>query len=413
MIQYKQFELANGLKVLVNEDPSTPLVAVNLLYHVGSKNETIDKTGFAHLFEHFMFEGSKHIESFDGALQKAGGDNNAFTTNDITNYYETLPASNLETAFWLESDRMLELNFNQENLDNQISVVCEEFKENYINKPYGDMWHLISDLAYKVHPYKWPTIGLKLEHIEQFNMQEVRAFFDKYYVPNNATLSVSGGVTFQEVERLANKYFAAIPSGEPIAKSYNQEPLQTEKRTLHVHKPVPVPAIFMGYHICDRLHNDYYSTDLLSDLLGAGSSSRLFQKLVKEKEMFSELSAFISGTDDAGLLLIEGKLNPGFELEDAEKEIFKVIEEILTIGVQPKELEKVLNKTLNYMAFSNESTINRAFNMAYFSMIDRLDWIKNEKDEYLKVTTDSIQTVAKQIFKEENCSTLFYHADNK
>lgn len=413
MIPYKEFELANGLKVLVNEDPTTPMAVVNVLYNVGSKDEIVTKTGFAHLFEHFMFEGSKHVANFDSELQLAGGENNAFTTNDLTNYYESLPANNLETAFWLESDRMLELNFNQESLDTQISVVCEEFKENYINKPYGDMYHLLTDMSYKVHPYKWPTIGLKLEHIQAFTMDEVKDFFYKYYRPNNAILTVCGGVQLKEVKRLTEKWFGDIPRGPEITRSYSKEPKQLEKRHLEVHRDVPVDALYMAFHICDRLHQDYYATDLLSDLLGSGNSSRMHQKLVREEAIFSELYCDINGSDEAGLLIIDGKLNTGIDLKTAEAKVWEVLQEMQASLISDRELKKVVNKTINYMSFSNENIVNRAFNLAYFKMIDKLEWVNNEKDAYYEVKNSDIQRVAKSIFEPTNCNTLHYHANAK
>lgn len=408
MIQYNEFELANGLKVLVHEDPSTPIAAVNILYNVGSKDEHIEKTGFAHLFEHFMFEGSKNIKHFDSELQKAGGDNNAFTSNDITNYYASLPAANLETIFWLESDRMLELDFNQKSLDTQISVVCEEFKENYINKPYGDMWHLISDLAYTQHPYKWPTIGLKLEHIQAITLQETKDFFYTYYRPNNAYLAVSGGVKTAEVERLAKKWFGAIERGNTISRNYAKEPVQNKKRTNYINADVPVSSIMKAYHVCDRLHPDFYASDLISDLLGSGLSSRLFQELVKEKQTFSEANAYLSGTDENGLLIIDGKLSEDVSMEKAEQDIDESLQKFLQSEINEQELQKAKNRTLNYLAFSNESHTNKSFNLSYFKMLNRMELLNEEKDMYQKVTTTDIHRVANQVIKEENASVLYY-----
>lgn len=408
MIQYNEFELANGLKVLVHEDPSTPIAAINILYNVGSKDEHIEKTGFAHLFEHFMFEGSKNIKHFDSELQKAGGDNNAFTSNDITNYYASLPASNLETIFWLESDRMLELDFNQKSLDTQISVVCEEFKENYINKPYGDMWHLISDLAYNQHPYKWPTIGLKLEHIQAITLQETKDFFYTYYRPNNAYLAVSGGVKTAEVERLAKKWFGTIERGNTISRNYSKEPVQNTKRTNYINADVPVSSIMKAYHVCDRLHTDFYATDLISDLLGSGLSSRLFQELVKEKQTFSEANAYLSGTDENGLLIIDGKLSEDVSMEKAEQDIDESLQKFLQSEINEQELQKAKNRTLNYLAFSNESHTNKSFNLSYFKMLNRMEFLNEEKDMYQKVTTADIHRVANEVIKEENASVLYY-----
>lgn len=408
MIQYNEFELTNGLKVLVHEDPSTPIAAVNILYNVGSKDEHIEKTGFAHLFEHFMFEGSKNIKHFDSELQKAGGDNNAFTSNDITNYYASLPAANLETIFWLESDRMLELDFNQKSLDTQISVVCEEFKENYINKPYGDMWHLISDLAYTQHPYKWPTIGLKLEHIQAITLQETKDFFYTYYRPNNAYLAVSGGVKTAEVERLAKKWFGAIERGNTISRNYSKEPVQNKKRTNYINADVPVSSIMKAYHVCDRLHPDFYASDLISDLLGSGLSSRLFQELVKEKQTFSEANAYLSGTDENGLLIIDGKLSEDVSMEKAEQDIDESLQKFLQSEINEQELQKAKNRTLNYLAFSNESHTNKSFNLSYFKMLNRMELLNEEKDMYQKVTTADIHRVANHVIKEENASVLYY-----
>lgn len=413
MIKYDEFELSNGLKVLVHEDETTPIATLNILYDIGSKDEDKDKTGFAHLFEHFMFEGSENVKEFDIEMQKAGGDNNAFTTNDFTNYYATLPASNIETAFWLESDRMYGLDFNQESLDTQISVVSEEFKETCINKPYGDMWHLMCDMAFKKSPYKWPTIGYSLDHIEAITMQDTRDFFYKYYRPNNAVLTIAGGVKTKEMEKLAEKWFGDIAPGAALQRNLAKEDTQTATRRKTVEKNVPVDVIFIGFHIGSRLSLDYYATDLLSDVLGSGPSSRLYKDLVKDKKLFGSVNCYLSGNDDEGLILIEGKLNEGISMEAAENGIFSSLNKIQTDKIPEYELEKVKNKTLNYLAFSNISNVSKSFNMAYFKKIGHLYLVNEESNHFKMVTTKQIQQAAQNYLNIENSSILYYKSKNK
>lgn len=413
MNDIKEFQLKNGLTILIDEDVNTPLVTVNILYKVGSKNEAESKTGFAHLFEHFMFEGSKNILHFDSELQKAGGDNNAFTSVDLTNYYASLPASNIETIFWLESDRMLELDFNQQSLNTQISVVIEEFKQNYLNKPYGDVWHILMDMCYKVHPYKWPTIGKELSHIEAFTLQETKDFFYKYYRPNNAILSIVGGIKAEEVLPLVEKWFGDIPSGPKIAPLNIKEPQQTEARFLEVQRDVPNDVIYKAYHSCNRIHDDYYTTDIISEVLGTGDSSRLYQKLVDELDFCTEIDCYLSGSDDENLMIIEAKPNDDYSLEVVNKAIEDLLEEFIKQPIEERELQKVINKQVNYLAFTNESHSNKAFNLAYFKSIDRLDLYNNEQNAYLKVSPQQIQRVAAEIFKANNCNTLFYKSTKK
>lgn len=413
MIKYNEFELANGLKVIVHEDKTTPIATLNILYNVGSRNENENKTGFAHFFEHFMFEGSKNIKDFDAQLQKAGGDNNAFTTNDFTNYYETLPASNIETAFWVESDRMLELDFNQKSLDTQKSVVSEEFKENYINKPYGDMWHILMDLCYKKHPYRWPTIGKNLQHIADIQMQDAKNFFYKFYRPNNAILTVAGGVKTSEIEKMATKWFSGIEKGSVIENNIPKEPKQTEERRKTVERDVPVSAIYKAYHICNRKDPRYYATDLISDILGTGASSRLYTELVKEKQLFSSITCYISGFDDEGLIIFDGKVSKGISLEDAENGILETIEKFKSEKISERELEKVVTKTINYLAFSNISNVNKSFNLSFFKKLDQINLVNDEKQKYYDITTKEIYDIASEIFKKENCNTLFYRSIEK
>lgn len=404
----QSFTLKNGLSILIDEDKSTPLVTVNILYKVGSKNEDESKTGFAHLFEHFMFEGSKNILHFDSELQKAGGDNNAFTSTDLTNYYESLPATNIETALWLEADRMLELDFNQASLTTQISVVSEEFKQNYLNRPYGDVWHLLMDMCYTVHPYKWPTIGKELAHIEAFTLQETKDFFYKYYRPNNAILSIVGGVKAKEVLPLIEKWFGDIPSGPSIEPLAIKEPKQTAARFLEVERDVPSSVIYKAYHCCNRIHADYYATDIISEILGTGDSSRLTEELVDKLDLCTEIDCYISGTDDENLLIIEAKPSDSISLEQVDAAIQQVLGDFCNQALKDRELEKVLNKAVNYLAFTNENHHNKAFNLAFFKSIDRLDLYNNEQSEYRAVSAEQIMRVSKEILKETNCSTLYY-----
>ena len=383
------------------------------MYKVGSKDENPEKTGFAHLFEHLMFGGSVNVPEFDSELQMAGGENNAFTSNDITNYYITLPANNIETAFWLESDRMLSLDFSQKVLDVQKAVVIEEFKERYINQPYGDVWLKLLPLAYKVHPYNWPTIGKDFSHIENANLEDVKNFFYSFYAPNNAILVISGNIELAETKRLTEKWFGPIPAREVKRPQYNFEPEQTEKRAEHVYNDVPLDLIVMGYHICERMHPDYYATDLLTDILGSGKSARLFNELLKKQKLFSEIDCYQSGDFDPGLILIEGKLIRGVTHQQAEEAIEKVIQELVESGVTEVELEKVKNKTETNIRFNDMGVLNKAMKLAYATYYGNTNLANTEVDEYLKVSASDIQRVAKTYLKSSNCSVLYYHAKHE
>lgn len=413
MINYNEFQLENGLKVIHHFDTNSKLCVLNLMYKVGSKDENPEKTGFAHLFEHLMFGGSVNVPEFDSELQMAGGENNAFTSNDITNYYITLPANNIETAFWLESDRMLSLDFSQKVLDVQKAVVIEEFKERYINQPYGDVWLKLLPLAYKVHPYNWPTIGKDFSHIENANLEDVKNFFYSFYAPNNAILVISGNIELAETKRLTEKWFGPIPAREVKRPQYNFEPEQTEKRAEHVYNDVPLDLIVMGYHICERMHPDYYATDLLTDILGSGKSARLFNELLKKQKLFSEIDCYQSGDFDPGLILIEGKLIKGVTHQQAEEAIEKVIQELVESGVTEVELEKVKNKTETNIRFNDMGVLNKAMKLAYATYYGNTNLANTEVDEYLKVSANDIQRVAKTYLKSSNCSVLYYHAKHE
>lgn len=413
MVQYERFTLDNGLRVLVQEDQTTPLAAVNILYDVGSRDETADKTGFAHLFEHLMFEGSANIENFDEPLQRAGGESNAFTNNDITNYYDVLPAANLETAFWLESDRMLSLDINEESLELQRKVVIEEFKENYLNQPYGDVWHLISDLAYKVHPYQWPTIGKNLAHIEGFKLNDVTQFFKKFYVPNNAILVVGGSVTVDQVKGLSEKWFGGIPAGKPIDRSIPFEPTQTSKREIEIVADVPGDALYKLYHMGDRNSTNFYVMDLVSDVLAHGNASLLYRRLVKELNLFTEIEAYVTGTADAGLLILEGKTVPGVDMKKAEKALDDELASFSETRISERELLKVKNKQESVTVFSEVNILHRAMNLAYYELLGDAGLINTEMDKYLAVTAANVLEHSQQVFKPENCSTIYYYANKK
>jgi len=413
MIRFDKFTLSNGLRVLVHKDQSTPIVAFNLLYDVGARDETENQTGFAHLFEHLMFGGSINIKDFDIPLQEAGGENNAFTSNDLTNYYATLPVQNLETAFWLDSDRMLSLAFSEKSLSVQKNVVIEEFKQRYLNQPYGDVWLLLRPLAYTSHPYKWATIGKEIAHIERAEMPEVRAFFEKHYGPQNAILCVSGNVDMDDVNQLAQKYFGPIPVREKYVRSIPSEPKQDSYRELTVKRDVPAHAIYKAFHMCERAHPDYHAADLLSDLLSNGHSSRLQRSLVKEQGVFSEISAFIMGSHDAGLFVVTGKIADGIEVELANNCIDIELEKIKTELVGDHELQKVKNRLESTQMFNEMTALNKAMNLCYYELLGDAALINCEVEKYNEVSPVQIQRVAKEVLQKKNCSTLFYLSKNK
>lgn len=412
MIQFEKFVLANGLKVIVHQDTSTPMAVVNIMYDVGARDEDPEKTGFAHLFEHLMFGGSINIPTYDGPLQMAGGENNAYTSNDITNYYIQLPAENLETAFWLESDRMLSLAFGEKSLDVQRKVVCEEFKEHYLNKPYGDVWHKMRELAYKVHPYRWMTIGKELSHIENAKLEDVKKFFFKHYRPNNAILVVAGNVNVEKVKELTEKWFGDIPSGEKYMRNLPQEPNQTEARKLEVKADVPLDAFYKCWHIYPRTDKRYYIADLITEILSGGGSSRLFQSLVKEKKLFSAVECYHSGSVDAGTLIIEGKLVKGIKMEDAEQAVEAELEKMRTEKVAINELQKVKNKVESLIAFEDMSLTNRANSLAFYELLGDAGQMNHELEKYNVVTAEDILNESRIIFRPENSNTLYYYSKN-
>jgi zinc protease len=410
MIPFQSFTLNNGLRVIVHEDHTVQIAVMNILYDVGSRDEQAEKTGFAHLFEHLMFGGSANIPSYDEPLQTVGGENNAFTNTDITNYYLTVPASNLETGFWLESDRMLSLSFDPKVLEVQRKVVIEEFKQRYFNQPYGDVWLKLRPLAYQVHPYQWATIGKEISHIENATMDDVREFFFRHYIPSNAILVVAGNVTLAQVKALSEKWFGPIPSGKKIIRKLAQEPVQKEKRMLSVEADVPANAFYKTFHMPGRFHKDFYAVDLMSDILSRGHSSRMYQQLVKEKELFTSISSFSMGTIDPGLLVVSGRIREGIEPEKAETEVDNLLKKFVIEGAKAEELEKVKNQAEATLEFDKVEVMNRAMNLAFAALSGDADLVNKEGDQIKKISLADIKRVAESILQEKNSSVMFYRS---
>jgi zinc protease len=411
MIRYEHFTLDNGLKIYVHEDFSTPMAAVNILYNVGSRDEDEERTGFAHLFEHLMFGGSKNIPNYDIPVQTVGGENNAFTSPDVTNYYITLPADNVETAFWLESDRMMSLSFDPNVLEVQRKVVIEEFKQRYLNQPYGDMWLKLRPLAYQKHPYRWATIGKDIEHIERATMDDVQDFFWRFYRPNNAVMVVAGAVKTEQIKQLAKKWFEEIPAGAPYVRNLEREPKQNEARHLETSAAVPLNSLIKVFHMPGRYEDHFYASDLLSDILGRGKSSRLYRALLKDKPLFNSISASTTSSLDPGLLLIKGNLNPGVTLEEADEAVKDLLKEIVTNGATDEEVIKVKNQTEATLAFSEVELLNRAMNLAFAANAGNVDWANEDAEIIRNMKSEDLHEAAKNILRPENGSTLYYRAE--
>ena len=410
MVKFYRHQLANGLQVIVYPDFSTPMVALDVCYHVGAKNENPNRTGFAHLFEHLMFGGTKNIPDYDRPLQQAGGENNAYTNNDLTNYYLTVPKENLETGFWLESDRMLELDFSEESLNVQKNVVIEEFKQRNLNQPYGDVWPLLRELAYQVHPYRWQTIGKEISHIADASLDDVKDFFYRFYAPDNAVLILSGHVDVDECLHLAEKWFGPIPNRKVNKAPVSLEPEQTACREKTVERDVPDTALYLAFHMPDRRQREYYVCDLISDVLSNGNSSRLYQKLIKEQKLFVELDAYISGDHDAGLFIVSGKLAGQVTIEQAQEAVWKELQLIQQELISPIELEKVKNKLEANLVYSEMNYLNIAQELATFENIERAELINEQTDIYRSVTNSDLMLMAQKLFQPNNCSQLNYLA---
>jgi zinc protease len=411
MVKFNRFTLSNGLRVVVHEDKTTPMAVLNVLYDVGARDENPEQTGFAHLFEHLMFGGSVNIPNYDEPLQRVGGENNAFTSNDITNYYITLPSVNIETAFWLESDRMLSLAFSEKSLEVQRNVVMEEFKQRYLNQPYGDVWLKLRPLVYKNHPYRWATIGKELSHIEYAQIEDVKAFFKKHYNPQNAVMVVGGDVDTEQVKQLAEKWFGPIPAGEKYNRNLPQEPEQHEARRETVTAKVPLDALYIAFQMKGRMDESYYPIDLIADLLSRGNSSRLHRNLLKDKQLFSEIHAYMTGSFDTGMFIIDGKPLPGVSMETAEAAIWEELAALKNNPVPADELTKVKNKTESTMVFSEMSLLDTAMNLAYFELLGDAELLNLETARYIAISAQQIQQQAQTLFQKENSSTLIYLAE--
>jgi zinc protease len=411
-IKFEKYTLDNGLKVIIQEDMSTSMVAVNVAYDVGSRDESPDRTGFAHLFEHLMFSGSAHIKDFDTVIQDAGGESNAFTNADVTNFHVVLPVQNIETALWLESDRMVALNINKRSLKTQQKVVIEEFKETCLNEPFGDMWHHLSALCYTKHPYQWPTIGLDMNHIADATIEEVKAFYHKFYNPSQATIVVSGGIKAETLLSLVKKWFDDIEPSLDYSRSLPIEPTQTHARYQRIIDPnLPNDALYMAFPMCSRLDKRYHATDLLTDVLAEGRSSRFYKRLLKGMHLFSTIDAFISGSNDPGLLIIEAKMMPGVKPSAAMDVIWKEIDDVCNTQISDEELNKLKNNVESSIAFSDVNILNKALSLAYFELLGDASMINTEADRYNRVTSADIQAVAREIFDRDKVNVLVYERE--
>ncbi len=402
--------LANGLRIVHYEDTTTQMVAVNVLYNVGARDEDPTRTGYAHLLEHLMFEGSVNIPDYDTHVQLAGGENNAWTSNDLTNYYITVPRSNVETAFWLESDRMLGLALTEQSVEVQKGVVIEEFKQQHLNRPYGDVQHLIRSMAYKVHPYQWPTIGLCVEHIERATLPDVMEFYQRFYTPSNAILSVVGNIRFDEVVRLSEKWFGPISKSQLTPRNLPEEPRQQRIRRKSVKRNVPANMLVMAFHMPERRNKDYHTCDLVTDLLAAGQSSRLIQHLVHRDKLFTSIDAYIQGSIDKGLLFVIGRMTDDTSFSTAEEAVWRELEELKVKPINKDELEKVRNRSESERTFNNINYLNRAINMAQLELIGQDRELSDELRRYCAITADDVQRLSKAIFLKRNCSVLYYTA---
>lgn len=406
MIAFNRFQLANGLRVLHHFDATTPIAVVNTLYDVGARDEQEEKTGFAHLFEHLMFGGSVNIPDFDAPLQKAGGESNAFTSNDITNYYETLPVQNIETALWLESDRMRSLAFTPKSLEVQRNVVIEEFKQRYLNQPYGDVWLELRPLAYHEHPYKWATIGKCLEHIEEATMEDVKAFFKKFYHPANAILCIAGNISLEETKTLVEKWYGDIPASVKPERILPIEPKQKEFREKTIERKVPTDAFYYAFKMPERKSFEYYVADIISDALGRNESSRLHAKLKKELQLVSSISCYVTGSTDEGLLIISGKLNEGISFQQLEDALWQELGNFRQTQLEETETRKLLNKIRTAKEFQEQGLLNRAMNLCMYELLGDANGVNEENTLYQQITAHQIQELANSILIPQNCSVL-------
>lgn len=406
MVEYSRYRLDNGLTLIVNENHDTPLVTVNILYCVGSRNENPNRTGFAHLFEHLMFGGSKNAPDYDLVVSRMGGENNAFTNTDITNYYLTFPAEYLEEALKLEADRMVNLILSERSLEVQKRVVTEEYNQRYMNQPYGDSWMLLRDLCYEKHPYKWCTIGADIRHVQEATLGDVKSFYDRYYRPGNAIMAVAGNVDTSKVKELVERYFGGIPDGKEREYFDGKEPEPQESRRKVVERLVPATAIYMAWLMPGYKCRDYYVCDLLSDILSNGQSSRMYESLVKRQGLMSEVTAVITGEEGPGLFLVKGKLNDGVNIEDAERAIVAELECLKNEPVSEIELQKVKNKFENTFVFSQYKAADCAANLCYYEWLGHIEYVNTEPEQYASIMPSDLQRVARNIFMENRSRTL-------
>lgn len=410
MIPYAKTTLSNGLTVVVNRDRSSKLAAVNILYKVGARNEDPARTGFAHLFEHLMFRGTHEVESFDLPVQLAAGDNNAFTNNDYTDFYITLPKDNVETALWLESDRMTGLDITSEKLEAEKRVVIEEFRQRYLNQPYGDQSMLLRALAYEVHPYRWATIGLTPDHIASATLGEVERFYRRHYRPSNAVLSLSADLEEERMLELAERWFAPLEARDAEVDAIPAEPVQRAPRRLEVERDVPATTVSIAYHIGPRRSREFHVGDLVSDLLSGGDSSRLYMHLVREGRLFSSVNAYVTGDVDPGLFVFTGQLLPGVDPTAAEEAFREEMRLLQQERVGEYELEKVRNKFEANALFGELNVMNKAMNLGFYEMLGDLELVNRETALYRSIRGEEIADFSRRIFREENSSTLIYKA---
>ena len=400
--------LSNGLRIVHMPMDDMQMVYVNLLYGVGARNESYEHTGIAHLLEHLMFEGTKNIPSFDEPLEKAGGENNAYTTNDVTCYYISLPRHNAELAFWMESDRMCNITFEKSKVDVQRQVVMEEFKQTKLNKPYGDASHILRAMAYKMHPYRWSTIGRKPSHISKVSVSVLRNFYKRFYAPDNAVLSVVGNISFEQVVEWSVKWFGDIPAMGFEKPQLPVEPRQVRMRRKTVYREVPQNALYMGFHMGSRLASDYYPCDVISDVLSNGYSGRLMQRLVKEQKLFTKIDAFISGCEDPGMFWIYSRVAPGVAMQEAEAAVWHELELLKNEPVPQEELEKVRNRFESEYTFRNIGGENFGNNLALACWRGNLASHLCEPELYRAVTAPEILKTAKELFRKGNATVLHY-----
>lgn len=406
MIEYSTFSLPNGLRVIHNYDPSTAMVAVNTLYNVGSRDESPELTGLAHLFEHLMFGGSVNIPDFDAEIERAGGTNNAWTSNDFTNFYDVAPAANFETLLWLESDRMLGLSFSPASLEVQRSVVIEEFKQTHLNRPYGDVAHRLRSLLYTTHPYRYPTIGKEISHIERVTMEDVKHFFYTHYAPNNAVLAISGNVTLERAREAVERWYGAIPRRDISPRLYQPETISDSPRECTVTGAVPQPLIVIAYPMAAYGERGYIEADILTDILASGRSSRYYRQLLMADSLFTEVDASIAGSEEPGFLMLRARLSDASQksVERARTLLTTVASECT--GITDRELTRAVNRYESNHQFSMLSYLTRAQELALSGMHG--EDINSRVAAYRSVTTADVASATESIINPSHACTLIY-----